>query len=81
MFPAIEGRDRTLLKIMGGYRTAYLRWFLKSQELEQAARAEKPLAEIQSALIGLSKERDVHRDSLVRYLDHRYPNSVSRVTA
>jgi|GEM_PF-4759021 hypothetical protein len=81
LLPAVEGRDRLLYKIMQGYRTTYRQWHLKRRELEKAAENSKPLTAIQTALTGLRRERDINRDSLVRYLDHHYPACVSRVSA
>ena len=66
-------------QVMEMFRSAYRRWYDKSLQLEQAAEKGEDLTTIRMELMGLMKERDETRQSLIRYLDHYYPRSVSRV--
>ena len=79
LLPAIEQRDRTALQVMAAFRSSYRQWYSKSQELELAASKEIDLTAIRMELMGLMKARDVTREAMIRYLDHHYPRSVSRI--
>ena len=79
LLPAIEGRDRMAVQVMGAYRSTFRRWHDKGMELERAAAKGIDLTAIRMELMGLMKERDVTREAMIRYLDHYYPRSNSRV--
>jgi hypothetical protein len=79
LLPAVEHRDKMAYRVMGAFRSAYRRWFDKSLELERAASQGIDLTTVRMEVMGLMKERDVTREAMIRYLDHKVPRSTSRV--
>jgi hypothetical protein len=72
---------RLVRQVMELFRMSYRRWYDKSLQLEQAAVKGEDLTAIRMELMGLMKERDETRQALIRYLDHYYPRSASRIAA
>lgn len=79
LLPAIERKDHMAMKILGAFRSAFRRWHDKGIELERSATQGLDVTGIRVELMGLMTERDVSREAMIRYLDHHYPRSVSRV--
>ncbi len=79
LLPAMEQRDAMAVRVMGAFRSAYRCWHDKSMELERAAAQDLDLAQIRMELMAFMKARDVTREAMIRYLDHCYPRSATRV--
>jgi len=78
---AVQDQDPMALRVMEHFRDTYTRWYDKTKELAEKAARGEDVEQDRMELMGLMEERDITRDALIRYLDHHYPRSTSRLTA